>query len=293
MSLKQRTAQLAPISGELIGAARKLSGQGGGTVTALVAGDEALAKGLIALGADTAIAATNAGPRRRHRRRLPPGRRGSPRADGRRYRPPRPDEPRPRPWPGARLHARHRCRHGLRRTSRSMAASLRATRSRLRRQRPRRSTASRTPPQIVTVKAKSFDALGARCLAQRRRLVHRPMRGESRVKVLGVEQGRQHRRPHRGCPGGRLRWPRPRRPRRVHACSKSLADAAQGRHRRQPRRLRPRLVPAVASRSASPARRSRRTSTSPSPSPAPASTWPAWPARRTSSPSTRTPTRTW
>jgi len=51
--------QLAPISAELIGAARKLSGQGGGTVTALVAGDESLAKGLIALGADAAIAATS------------------------------------------------------------------------------------------------------------------------------------------------------------------------------------------------------------------------------------------
>lgn len=51
---------LAGISGELIGAAKKLSGQGGGTVTALVAGDAGLAQGLIAAGADNAIAATNA-----------------------------------------------------------------------------------------------------------------------------------------------------------------------------------------------------------------------------------------
>lgn len=51
---------LAPISGELIGAAKKLSGEGGGSVTALVAGDAALAQGLIAAGADNAIAATNA-----------------------------------------------------------------------------------------------------------------------------------------------------------------------------------------------------------------------------------------
>ncbi|HMO54616.1 MAG TPA: electron transfer flavoprotein subunit alpha/FixB family protein [Tepidiformaceae bacterium] len=50
---------VAPISAELIGAARKLSGEGGGSVTALIAGNEALAKELIALGADAAIAATN------------------------------------------------------------------------------------------------------------------------------------------------------------------------------------------------------------------------------------------
>ena len=51
---------LAPISGELIGAAKKLSGEGAGSVTALVAGNEALAQQLIAAGADNAIAATNA-----------------------------------------------------------------------------------------------------------------------------------------------------------------------------------------------------------------------------------------
>ena len=51
---------LAPISGELIGAAKKLSAEGAGSVTALVAGDAALAQGLIAAGADNAIAATNA-----------------------------------------------------------------------------------------------------------------------------------------------------------------------------------------------------------------------------------------
>ena len=50
---------LAPISGELLGAAKKLSGEGAGNVTALVAGDEALAQQLIAAGADNAIAATN------------------------------------------------------------------------------------------------------------------------------------------------------------------------------------------------------------------------------------------
>ena len=51
---------LAPISGELIGAAKKLSAEGAGSVTALVAGDAALAQGLIAAGADNAIAATSA-----------------------------------------------------------------------------------------------------------------------------------------------------------------------------------------------------------------------------------------
>ncbi|MGE3074493.1 MAG: electron transfer flavoprotein subunit alpha/FixB family protein [Dehalococcoidia bacterium] len=51
---------IAPISGELIGAAKKLSGEGGGSVTALIAGNEALAQQLIAAGADNAIAATNA-----------------------------------------------------------------------------------------------------------------------------------------------------------------------------------------------------------------------------------------
>ena len=50
---------LTPFSAELIGAAKKLSGEGGGAVTALVAGNEELAKGLIAMGADNAIAATN------------------------------------------------------------------------------------------------------------------------------------------------------------------------------------------------------------------------------------------
>ncbi len=50
---------LAPISAELLGAARKLAAEGAGNVTALVAGSEALAKELIALGADAAIAATN------------------------------------------------------------------------------------------------------------------------------------------------------------------------------------------------------------------------------------------
>lgn len=50
---------LAPISGELLGAARKLAGEGAGSVTAFVAGDEALGKELIALGADAAIVATN------------------------------------------------------------------------------------------------------------------------------------------------------------------------------------------------------------------------------------------
>jgi electron transfer flavoprotein alpha subunit len=53
--------KVAPISGELIGAAKKLSGEGAGQVTALIAGDEALAQELIGKGADNAIAATNAG----------------------------------------------------------------------------------------------------------------------------------------------------------------------------------------------------------------------------------------
>ena len=50
---------LAPISAELIGAAKQLSGEGGGDVTALIGGNEALAQELIAAGADNAIAATN------------------------------------------------------------------------------------------------------------------------------------------------------------------------------------------------------------------------------------------
>ncbi len=51
---------LAPISLELLGAARKLAAEGAGNVAAFVAGPEALAKELIAHGADTALAATNA-----------------------------------------------------------------------------------------------------------------------------------------------------------------------------------------------------------------------------------------
>jgi electron transfer flavoprotein alpha subunit len=51
--------QLAPISGELLGAARQLADAGAGPVSAFVAGDESLAKQLISLGADTAYAATN------------------------------------------------------------------------------------------------------------------------------------------------------------------------------------------------------------------------------------------
>ena len=51
---------LAPISLELLGAARKLAAEGAGNVAAFVAGPEALAKELIAHGADTAFAATNA-----------------------------------------------------------------------------------------------------------------------------------------------------------------------------------------------------------------------------------------
>ena len=51
---------LAPISLELLGAARKLAAEGAGNVAAFVAGPEALAKELIAHGADTGLAATNA-----------------------------------------------------------------------------------------------------------------------------------------------------------------------------------------------------------------------------------------
>jgi electron transfer flavoprotein alpha subunit len=51
--------QIAPISFELIGAARQLSAQGGGNVSALIAGDESLAQQLVAGGADQAYAATN------------------------------------------------------------------------------------------------------------------------------------------------------------------------------------------------------------------------------------------
>ena len=52
---------IAPISFELLAAARQLSAQGGGAVSALVAGSEAQAKDLIARGADSAFAATNPG----------------------------------------------------------------------------------------------------------------------------------------------------------------------------------------------------------------------------------------
>lgn len=51
---------LTAASLEVLGAARQLAAQGGGTVTALVAGSEALAAQLIGHGADAAIAATNA-----------------------------------------------------------------------------------------------------------------------------------------------------------------------------------------------------------------------------------------
>lgn len=50
---------IAPISFELIGAAKQLSAHGGGNVTALIAGDESLAQQLVAGGADQAYAATN------------------------------------------------------------------------------------------------------------------------------------------------------------------------------------------------------------------------------------------
>jgi electron transfer flavoprotein alpha subunit len=50
---------IAPISFELLAAARQLSSQGGGAVSALIAGPEAQAKELIARGADAAFAATN------------------------------------------------------------------------------------------------------------------------------------------------------------------------------------------------------------------------------------------
>jgi electron transfer flavoprotein alpha subunit len=51
---------VAPISYELLAAARQLAGQGAGAVTALFAGSEAQAKDLIAHGADAAVAATSA-----------------------------------------------------------------------------------------------------------------------------------------------------------------------------------------------------------------------------------------
>lgn len=51
---------VAPISYELLGAARQLAAQGGGSVTAFIAGSEAQAKELVAHGADAAIAGTNA-----------------------------------------------------------------------------------------------------------------------------------------------------------------------------------------------------------------------------------------
>jgi len=50
---------LAPISGELVGAAAQLSSQGGGSVSAFVAGSESLAQNLGALGAGTVYLGTN------------------------------------------------------------------------------------------------------------------------------------------------------------------------------------------------------------------------------------------
>jgi electron transfer flavoprotein alpha subunit len=52
---------IAPISYELLGAARQLSGEGGGSVSAFIAGDEAKGKELIAHGADAAFVGTNSG----------------------------------------------------------------------------------------------------------------------------------------------------------------------------------------------------------------------------------------
>jgi electron transfer flavoprotein alpha subunit len=52
---------IAPISYELLGAARQLSGEGGGSVSAFIAGDEAKGKELIAHGADAAFVGTNPG----------------------------------------------------------------------------------------------------------------------------------------------------------------------------------------------------------------------------------------
>jgi len=51
---------VAPISYELLGAARQLASQGGGNVSAFIAGSEAQAKDLIAHGADAAFTGTNA-----------------------------------------------------------------------------------------------------------------------------------------------------------------------------------------------------------------------------------------
>jgi len=53
-------AGIAPISFELLGAARQLSAEGGGDVAAFIAGTEAQAQELIAQGADSAFAGTNA-----------------------------------------------------------------------------------------------------------------------------------------------------------------------------------------------------------------------------------------
>lgn len=50
---------LAPISGELLGAAAQLSSQGGGDVSAFVAGGESLANELVALGAGTVYLGTS------------------------------------------------------------------------------------------------------------------------------------------------------------------------------------------------------------------------------------------
>ncbi len=51
---------VAPVSFELLGAARQLSAQGAGSVTAFVAGPESLGAALISRGADAVIAGTNA-----------------------------------------------------------------------------------------------------------------------------------------------------------------------------------------------------------------------------------------
>ena len=53
---------IAPISYELLGAARQLAGEGAGSITALVAGGEAEGKALIAHGADAALTASISSP---------------------------------------------------------------------------------------------------------------------------------------------------------------------------------------------------------------------------------------
>ena len=103
---------VTPGSYELLGAARQLSSQGGGSVSAVVSGAESLGKDLVAHGADAAFTA-NAGTNTTDE--WLPVLEAALSQSGADIVLIGADEPWPRARPGARFQARHRRRHGLRR----------------------------------------------------------------------------------------------------------------------------------------------------------------------------------